>query len=99
MIAEWTYSSKVFSTAVVKRGLMIQHIEKLPELQKAYKSLQVSYQIVGCRNVECNFPYRCKFDPTIYIGLWSGHFFTNGLIYLLMPEVQSHRQRITETFL
>ena len=61
MIAEWTYSSKVFSMAVVKRGLMIQHIEELPKLQKAYKSVQVSYQIVGCRNVESKYPYRCKF--------------------------------------
>jgi len=47
MIAEWTYSSKVFSMAVVKRGLMIQHIEELPMLQNAYKCVQVSYQL-GC---------------------------------------------------
>ena len=47
MIAEWSYSSKVFSMAVVKRGLMIQHIEELPMLQNAYKCVQVSYQL-GC---------------------------------------------------
>ena len=51
MIAEWTYSSKVFSMAVVKRGLMVRHMEELPLLQKASSYVEVSY---GCiHNVVC----------------------------------------------
>lgn len=42
MIVEWTHSGKVFPTAVVQRGLMVQHIDELSMLQQAWKSIQVS---------------------------------------------------------
>ena len=43
MIAEWTYSSKTFCKTIVKEGLMVQHIDELQMLQKAWKSIEVSF--------------------------------------------------------
>ena len=42
MIAEWTYSSKIFCNTIVEKGLMVQHIDELQMLQKASQSIQVS---------------------------------------------------------
>ena len=44
MLYGWTCASKVFSTAVVERGLMVQHMEELPLLQKASGYVEVSYR-------------------------------------------------------
>ena len=42
LIAEWTYSSEAFCKVIVEEGLMVQHVNELQMLQKAWKSIQVS---------------------------------------------------------
>lgn len=48
MIVEWTHSGEVFPTAVVQRGLMVQHTDELSMLQQAWKSIQVSNMNTLC---------------------------------------------------